>query len=143
MLSKFYSIDAAPGLIKRELGAAAVTSDGYIGDQWDQGGAVATDMVLVMDIESCKVSAGNETYTFTLLGSNQADRSDGQILAQKVLGDAGTIALETVDTAVGQRHLLWTRSELNGTEFRYIDLHLDVAGTSPSIGFGAFISKEV
>lgn len=143
MLSKYYSIDAATGLIKRELGSAAVTADGYIGDQWDQGGAIATDFAVIIDIEACKVSAGNETYMFSVVGSQTADRSDRQILVQKMLGDAGSIAMETVDTAVGQRHVLWTRSELNDTEFRYIDLHLDVSGTAPSITFGAFISKEV
>lgn len=143
MLSKYYTVDAAPGLIKRELASVAVTADGYIGTQWDQGGAIATDFAMIIDIEACKVSAGNETYLFSVVGSNVADRSDAQILVQKMLGDAGTIPLETVDTAIGQRHVLWTRSELNDTEFRYIDLHLDTSGTSPSITFGAFISKEV
>ena len=142
MLSKYYAIDGATGLIKRELGSAAVTADGYIGTQWDQGGAIATDIAVIIDIEACKVSAGDETYLFSIVGSNATDRSDRQILVQKQLGDAGSIAMETVDTAVGQRHVLWTRTELNDTEFRYIDLHVDVAGTSPSITFGAYISKE-
>lgn len=142
MPSKFYAIDAAPGLIKREAGLAALTADGYVGTQHDQGGAAATDLIAIINIESCKVSAGNETYTFTVVGSNVADRSDGEILGQITLGDAGTIALETRDTAVGDRAEIRCRSEKNDTEFQYLDLHLDVAGTSPSIGFGAYFSKE-
>lgn len=142
MPSKYYAIDAAPGLIKREAGLAALTADAYVGVQHDQGGAAATDLIALINIESCKVSAGNETYLFTVVGSNVADRSDGEILGQVTLGDAGTIAVETRDTIVGDRGEIRCRTEKNGTEFRYIDLHLDVTGTSPSIAFGAYFSKE-
>lgn len=141
-MDKFFGIDAATGLIKRELGSAALTADAYIGTQWDQGAAAATDFVCVVDVEACTVSAGDETYTLRLVGSNVADRSDGQILDTLELGDAGTLAIETVDTTAGDRFVMRARSRRNGTDFRYIDLHLDVAGASPSITFGAFISKE-
>lgn len=143
MSSKTFAIDAAAGLIKRELGLAALTATGYVGVQLDQGGAAVTDYVLVADIESCKVSAGNETYTLRLVGSNVADRSDAQILGTMELGDAGTLALETVDTVAGSRRILRVRSEVDQTLFQYIDLHLTVSGTAPSIGFGAFISREI
>ena len=143
MSSKTFAIDAATGLIKRELGLAALTADAYVGTQHDQGGAVVTDLVLVVDVESCKVSAGDETYTLRMIGSNVADRSDGQILGTMELGDAGTIPIETVDTIAGSRRILRCRSEVDQTYFQYLDLHLDVAGTSPSIGFGAFISREI
>lgn len=142
MLSKFYVKDAAPGLIKRDNGEAAVTSTGYVGTQWDQTGPVETEFTAVIDLDSCKVSAGDEVYTFRLTGSNTADRSDAQILDTLEIGAAAGIDLETRDAIAGDRHVMWARSELNGTSFRYIDLHLTVAGTSPSIGFAAFISKE-
>lgn len=143
MPDKFFAIDAATGLIKRELGSAALTADAYVGTQHDQGGAAVTDIVAVIDVEACKVSAGDETYTLRIVGSNVADRSDAQILDTLELGDAGTIAIETVDTVAGQRFVMRARTERNDIAFRYIDLHLDVAGTSPSITFGAFISKEM
>lgn len=142
MTSKTYAIDAAPGLIKRELGLAALTADAYVGTQQDQGGDAITDFVAVISIESCKVSAGNETYTLRVVGSNVADRSDGQVLGTLELGDAGTLPVETVDTTAGDHRVIRCRSEHNNTAFRYLDLHLDVNGTSPSIGFGAFFSKE-
>lgn len=142
MPSKYYAIDAAAGLIKRENGLAALTASAYVGTQHDQGGAVATDGICIINIETCKVSAGDEVYTFTVLGSNAADRSDGEILGQITLGDAGTIALETRDTIAGDRAEIRWRSEKNDTEFRYLDLHVGIAGTSPSIGFGAYFSKE-
>lgn len=142
MPSKYYAIDAAPGLIKREVGLAALTASGYIGTQHDQGDAVATDFITIINIESCKVSAGNETYTISVVGSNVADRSDAQLLGQITLGDAGTIAVETRDTIAGDRAEIRCRSEKNDISFRYLDLHMTVAGTSPSIGLGAYISKE-
>jgi len=140
--SKQYAIDAATGLIKRAAGSAALTADAYVGDQWDQGAAAATNAIAIINIESCKVSAGDETYLLTILGSQTSDRSDGEILAQMFVGDAGTIALETRDTIAGDRVEMRFRTEKNGTQFQYVDLHLDVTGTSPSIGFGAYISKE-
>lgn len=143
MPTKTFVIDAGTGLIKRALGSAALTADAYIGTQWDQGAAVVTDIACVINVEACKVSAGDETYTLRLVGSNVADRSDGQILDTLELGDAGALPVETVDTAAGQQFVMRARTERNDTFFRYIDLHLDVAGTSPSITFGAFLSREV
>lgn len=143
MPMKTYAMDAATGLIKRELGLAAVTADAYIGTQHDQGGAAATDIVCVINVEACKVSANDETYTFRLVGSNVANRSDAQILDTLELGDAGTLAIETVDTAAGDQFIMRARTERNETTFRYIDLHLDVEGTEPSITFGAYITKEI
>lgn len=143
MPDKIFAIDAATGLIKRELGLAALTADAYVGTQHDQGGATVTDIVCVVNVESCKVSAGDETYTLRLVGSNATNRSDGQILDTLELGDAGTVPIETVDTVAGQQFVMRARTERNNIAFRYIDLHLDVEGTSPSIGFGAYISKEL
>lgn len=143
IFTKYYAVDDATGLFKREPAQAALTSDGYVGTQLDQLSATATDMIAIINIESCKVSAGDETYMLTVLGSNATNRSDGEILAQMLVGDAGTIALETRDTIAGDRVELRFRTEKNGTKFRYVDLHLDVTGTSPSIGFSAYFSKEV
>ncbi|MBT9385474.1 hypothetical protein KM176_16490 [Pseudooceanicola sp. CBS1P-1] len=143
MSSKTFAIDAAVGLIKREIGLAAVTADAYIGTQHDQGDAAITDIACVIDIEACKVSAGDETYTFRLVGSNVSDRSDARILDTLELGDAGTVPIETVDTVAGDRYVMRARTERQQTAFQYIDLHLDVEGTSPSITFGAFITKEI
>ena len=141
-MSKYFAIDAATGLIKRELGSAAVTADAYIGTQHDQGDAVATDLVCVIDVEAVDVSSGDELYTFRLVGSNVSDRSDAQTLDTLELGAAAALPIDTVSTAAGQRFVMRARTERNGTAFRYVDLHLDVAGTTPSITFGAFISKE-
>lgn len=138
----FYAIDAATGHIKRELGSVAVTADAYIGTQLDQGAAAATDLVCVINIEAIDIANSDETYTFRLVGSNVADRSDAQVLDTLVIGDAAAIAIQTVDAAAGDRYVMRARTEINDTRFRYVDLHLDVAGTTPSVTFGAYITKE-
>lgn len=143
MPSKYFALDAATGLIKRELGLAAVTATAYIGTQWDQGAAVITDLVAVIQIEAIDISSTNEVYTFRVTGSNVADRSDAQVLGMAMVGDASTITIETVDSAAGDQIVIRCRTERNNTSFRYIDLHLTAAGTTPSITFGAFFSKEL
>lgn len=142
MPTKRFAIDAAPGLIKRETGQAAVTATGYVGIAHDQGGAAVTDLVAVVNVEACKVSAGNETYTLRLVASNLPDRSDGQVIGMGQLGHAGTIGIETRNTAAGDQIVMRGRTEKADIFFRYIDLHLTVAGTAPSIQFGAYITKE-
>lgn len=143
MPSKTFAIDASTGLIKRALGQAAITATAYVGTQWDQGGAVITDGICLIQIEAIDVSSANETYKFRIVGSNVADRSDGQILACAETGHAATQTIETVAGAAGQQIPIRFRTEKNDTAFRYIDLHLLAAGTSPSITFGAYISKEM
>jgi hypothetical protein len=142
MPSKYYAIEAGDGLIKRALAQAAVTASGYIGNQWDQGGAVFTDFACIINIEACKISAGNEIYTFRVTGSNLANRSDAQILDTIQVGHAGTITIETRNTAAGDQVILEGRTEKNDTAFRFIDLHLTVGGTSPSITFGAYLARR-
>ena len=141
--SRSFTLDARTGLIKRAPGAAALTADAYIGDQFDQGAATATDMVLVLNVEACKVSAGDELYTVRVIGSNVADRSDAEILATLELGDGGALPIGTVDTVAGDQRHVYFRTETNRTMFRYVDLHLDVAGTSPSITFNAYMSARL
>lgn len=141
--AKFYAFDALAGVLKRDVAQAALTSTGYVGTQWDQGDAVMTDGICVINIESVDVASNDEVYTFRIVGSNQADRSDGEVLGMAVAGDAGSITVETRDSAVADRIEVRFRTEKNETKFRYVDLHLEVAGTTPSIGFSAYISKEI
>lgn len=136
-----FAIDAAPGLIKRERGQAAVTATGYVGTRWNQGGAVATDFLAVINIEAVKTSAANETYAFALVGYNNADRSDATVLGTSTFGAAAT-ALETVLPAAGDRLTIKGRTEKKTNAYRYVDLHLTVGGTSPSITFNAFLTRD-
>jgi hypothetical protein len=136
------TVDAATGLVKRAAGLAAVTATGYIGTYHDQGAAVATDMACVINVEAIDLTSGNETYTFRIVGSNVADRSDGQVLDMMQLGHAATITIETRNTAVGDQVIMQFRTMRNFTMFRYLDLHQTVGGTTPSITFNAFFTRS-
>lgn len=141
MHAQNYATDAAPGMIKREVGQAAVTATGFIGDVWDQGGDVPTNFIAVIGLENPKISAGNETYTFTLLGYNTPDRSDATVLGSSTVG-ASVAGIEKIAGAVGQQLVIRARTEKFAKPYRYVDLHLATGGTSPSIVFNARFSKE-
>lgn len=138
---KHYAFDAAPGLLKRDVAQAALTGDAYVGTQYDQVAATNTALVCIINVESCKVSAGDEGYTFRVVCSNQADRSDSRVVACRMLGDAAAKTVDTVDDVASDQIAIFFETEVTGIEFRYVDLHLDVEGTSPSIGFSAFMTK--
>ena len=141
MTSQVFEFDASPGLVKREMGLVALTATAFIGTQWDQGGAVFTDVACILNIEACKISALDEIYTFRMVGSNLANRNDGQVLAMTMIGRATAISIETRNAAVGDQFIMRTRTERALTAFRFVDLHLTVAGTLPSITFGAHFAK--
>jgi hypothetical protein len=141
--TKIYAIDAATGLIARAPAQAAITATAYIGTQYDQQAATATDMVAVINIEAIDISSTNEVYTFRIVGSNQTNRSDGEVLAMGIVGHAATITIETRNSAAGDRVVIPFRTEKNRTRYRYVDLHLTAAGTTPSITFNAYFSKEI
>jgi len=142
--SRTFAFDTSTGLVKRAVAQAAVTATGYQGTQLDQGAASMSDMVLVLNVEAIDISSTNEVYNFRIIGSNVADRSDGTILGTIEFGDASTIgAWETRDTVAGDQHILYFRTEKDGVQYRYVDLHLEVEGTTPSVTYNAFISKLI
>jgi hypothetical protein len=142
--SQTFAFDAGTGFVKRAAGSAALTSDGYVGTQLDQGSAAITDMVLVLNVESVDIAGTDEIYNFRIVLSNVADRSDGVVVATAELGHITAIpGPETVSTAAGDRHVLYFRTEKDGVAYRYVDLHLDVTGATCSIAFGAYLSKVI
>ena len=144
--SKIYAYDAATGLPVRAASQAALTASGYVGTQHDQGAASATDCLLIGNIESIVTNgATGETYKFFIVGSNLANRSDGEVLGQFMTGKASQLtgSQETKDGAAGDRIVLPFRTEKNRTRYRYIDVYMAVAGTAPSIAFSAYITREV
>lgn len=139
--AEYFAFDAATGLPKRDPAQAALTASAWVGTQHDQQAATATDAVLVVNIESIDIASSDEVYTFRVVGSNVADRSDGETLAIAQVGKASAIGTgETRDSAAGDRLVVPFRTEKNRTRYRYIDLRLNVAGTTPSIGFNAYIT---
>ena len=138
---KYYAFDAATGLLVRDVGLAALTADGYVGTQLDQKGATNTAMALILNIESIDVANGDEAYTFRVVLSNQSNRSDSVVIATQICGPAAVKLQDTVADAAADRVELFFETQKNGVHFRYVDVYLDVAGTSPSIAFNAYMTK--
>ena len=140
MTQKYYTFDKE--LVYREPAQSALSADGYVGTQKNMKGAVLTELVMVINIESLDITTGDELYTFRVVGSETADRSDARVLATHVIGLASAKTIDTVDDAAGDQIVMRFATELNGVNFQYLDLHLDVAGTTPSIAFSAYASKH-
>lgn len=140
--SRTFAFDGAPGYEKRAPGSAAVIASAYIGTQTDQGAAAITDMMAIINLEAVNIAAGS-IYTFRIVGSNVADRSDGEVLATAQCGLASVITIESRNSAVGDQIQVPFRTEKNRTAFRYVDLHLTVAGGSATITFSAHFSRVI
>lgn len=139
-IQQYYALDKE--FLFRDRAQSAVTTDGYIGTQKNLGGQTLLPMIMVVNIEAIKVSAGDETYTLRVVGSQTADRSDSRVLAELVAGDAaGKHSTETADDEAGDQLLIPFLTTRGDENIQYLDLYLDVAGTSPSITFSAFATK--
>jgi hypothetical protein len=138
--SEYFPLDADTGLIKRPAAQAAVTSTAYIGTQLDLLAATGMEMTCVINIEAVNIAAGS-IYTFRIVGSNVANRSDAEVLATAQCGLASVVTIETRDSLAGDRIVIPFRTEKNRTRYRYVDLHLTIAGGSATITFGAYFTK--
>lgn len=129
---------AAAGIL--DIGGA--TSAGIIG-----AGTTSADSVfdVQFDVGSCDVSSNDEGYELQILGSNSQTFASGVVLLGVLqLGDATTLVGGTggIDTDKGVgTHILTVRNRIEGTVYRYVRCNTEVAGTTPSIAFTAFISK--
>ena len=121
--NKSYALDGATGLVKREPALAALAADGYVGTQHDQLSATATDMVLVLNVESIVTNgATGETYKLYVIGSNVAKRSDGEVLVVHQLGKASQLtgSQKTSHTIAGACRVVQRRTYKTRTQLRYV-----------------------
>lgn len=104
---------------------------------------------VVVDVSAVEIATGDERYTVLVQGSNSSSFASGiAILAAMPIGDGSTIATAfgssgvDVDDTTG-RFVIPFRNERNGTNYRYIRLWTDVAGTiATGINYIAFASYE-
>lgn len=165
-----YSVDANMFLSD---GAAALTADGYA--QYasadglvDFGGNQGTTITLpsiadsssitpqqaridgycVIDITAIDIASGNETYRFSLVGSNDPAFGSGTVvcLAQIEVGKGASLSFQngkdfpTVPASSGLRLELGFTNEQANVKLQYGKLWMDTGGTTPSITFKAFIA---
>lgn len=99
---------------------------------------------LVIDVDLVDLTTGDETYEIRLQGSSVPDfTSDVVVLDVTRVGDTSTSAGESVDRTVGRI----TKSVMNSVDgtkpYQYLRVYAVLAGTTPSINFRAFLTKDI
>ena len=105
-----------------------------------------------LDISNLKVSAGNETYGFYLMGSNDSGWGNGnvELLAAHDFAAASSgrlvptiLAVTPAEPVVGlnaTRHAIPFSNQMGDYVFEYMQLYLVLGGTSPTVTFSSWLS---
>lgn len=120
--------------------ADAVTQVASVDAKLDVG-AGEVNGFLCIDITAMDATTGDENYKLRLQGSTASDFSAGVVtLVTFEAGDVTTLGPnESADTALAHYAIPFT-NEKAGTLYRYLRLHTDVTGTTPSINYKAYLS---
>lgn len=133
--------------------AAAYTVDGYaqVGGAdaiLDLGGnqgvtpaqQARMDAACVIDVTAIDVASGDELYRLKLLGANAATFLAPRGLGEMTLGKGtAKVPSSTLDDGTGRYELMFATEQAN-TKYQFFKLYVDVAGTTPSISFQAFVA---
>jgi hypothetical protein len=126
-------------------GAAAVTADGVsqvasaaVSKQLGPG---RFEGVLIIDISAIKISANDEIYHLILQGSSASAFSTKETIAQISLGATEVRPGGAVDSVIGRYEIPFTTDQ-HDTIYDWVRLYADVAGTSPSITYKAWIAER-
>lgn len=128
-------------LLELEDGAAAITADGAGSAILDLGaGRVVGDIVI--DVSAMDLTTGDEQYNIIAEVSDSATFASGieQACAIQIGGATTPLGNRDLASDVG-RYVLSFQNQLNDRVYRYLQLHVDVGGTTPSITFKAYLSK--
>ncbi|EHK77694.1 hypothetical protein SM0020_12240 [Sinorhizobium meliloti CCNWSX0020] len=128
-------------------GAAAVTADG----QSQVGGAAAEkklgpgrfEGVLIIDVSAIDISSADEVYHLCLQGAaSGADAfTTTETLAQISLGATAARPGAAINSVIGRYEIPFI-TEQHDTVYDWVRLYVDVAGTTPSITFKAWIAER-
>jgi len=141
-----YLFDA---LLEFQASVTDTTSDnssvldlGAIGAGDNEDGVADFGGDVVIDISAIIINDNNESYTFTVVGSDNTDFTTGdQEDLQSMEVGALEILLGDVDSDTG-RYILPIRNKRNTRSYRFIRVELVISGTTPSITWSAFLSKS-
>lgn len=126
-------------------GAAAMTADGVTqvasANVSKQLGPGRFEGVLIIDVSALDIASNDEVYTFLLQGSSASDFSTKETLVSLALGATEVRPGGAVDSVIGRYELPFI-TEQHDTVYDYVRLYVDVAGTTPSITFKAYIAER-
>jgi hypothetical protein len=103
-------------------------------------GAGRADFAVQIDVTALTVTS-DQAYTFVFQGSNSATFASGiQELGRHALGHTST--RNGAGTSLVGRYEQQVSNDINGVEYRYFRTVLVVAGTTPSITLGLWLTNE-
>lgn len=137
MNSHQYAFDAR--LEHRAAGSAALTATTTIGTV-NQKAETRTPAITTIRLETCKVSAGDESYIFLWEVSNDAF-SNTECAAILELGHSSVRTGSTGSSAAGDEYQVPFVTEVNGVSYKSWRIRMVAAGTSPSISFSCNTAK--
>ena len=97
--------------------------------------------VLVADVSAIVIDDDDELYTIIVQGGDASDFSGAiENLAELSLGATEVRPGGADDSTIGRYELPFI-NEQDGTKFRYLRVYTEIAGTSPSINYTAFVGR--
>lgn len=127
-------------LLQLEDGAAAITASGAGSAILDIGDARMRGDV-VIDVSAIDTVTGDETYTIHAQFSSSSSFASDIELGPSIQLSAAAVGGSDVVPDAG-RYVLPVVNVLDTRQYQYMRLFVVVAGTTPSITFEAFLSKE-
>ncbi len=104
-------------------------------------GLARLDGRVICDVSAITVATADNLYQIKCQFSNSATFASGVIGGSVLmLGHATMLVGESVASVIG-RYELWFTNELNGSLYRYMRMYTQVAGTTPSINYTAFLAN--
>lgn len=135
-----YMLDAAPAITFRDAAAAAFTADGNtaaitldeVGGYWNTNELADSTFAVVINVSALDETTGDETYKINLEAGPVGFASSVVVGTVTVTETGQHVILVDVDTI--------RKSKADAAALR---LAVDVAGTTPSIDFVAFIGGAI
>jgi hypothetical protein len=129
---------SAAGLVAT---VAKVLDFGAAGPVAAMTGYGRVDGRVICDVSALTVSTADNLYQIKTQFSSSATFASSVIGGSVLmLGHATMLVGESAASVIG-RYELWFTNEINGTAYRYMRIYTQVAGTTPSINYTAFVAN--
>lgn len=128
-------------------GAAPVTADGVSqvasANVSKKLGKGRFEGVLVIDVTAIDLASADEVYHLCLQGALDTDQTftSKETIAQLSLGATAVRPGGAINSVVGRYEIPFT-TEQHDVTYDWVRLYVDVAGTTPSITFKAWIAER-
>lgn len=106
-------------------------------------GPAMIDGMLIVDIDAMDLASADEVYTLILQGSADSTFATGIYNITTLVVGKAALTFESADSTVGRYMLPFLSSKDGSTPLQYMRMFTRVVGTTPSINYRAFITKDM